>query len=181
MTPHPTPEDLDGPLGCSTEYRTWFHEELPGPSGRGDVIVIMKNPSWPDHGNATLAEARRMATELAFSNLYVGNLFGRRAPKPGLLNDLTYREAVQETNDVLLELMAAETHLVVAAWGNPNGIRADWYERRIDEVVELLGEERFTSFGTTTHGHPRHCFDWRINGRRPLADWNRGHVARAET
>jgi hypothetical protein len=164
-----TIDDTDDP-GNTDEFRTWYHEELPGPPGRGDVVVVMKNPSWPDEGNVCITEARRMGIECAFSNLYVANLFGRRSRHPGKLNCLPYEEAVVEGNDGLLALMAGDVELVVAAWGNANGIRASWYRRRVTEVVELLGPDRFTSFGTTGLGQPRHCYSWRF-GRQVLQEW----------
>jgi len=166
---------LDDQPGCSRTHRLWYHEHLTQGIG-GDVVVIMKNPSWPDHGNTCLAEARRMAEENGFSNLYVGNLFGLRAPKPRDLNTGSYDEAVSDDNNGILELMAAETELVVAAWGGPNGIRPQWYRRRVAEVVELLGPDRFTSFGTTATGHPRHCYSWRF-GREALGDWDLSKTA----
>lgn len=175
MTYTSGPAHDDAPLGCTDTYRTWFHEELPPGPGRGDVIVIMKNPSWPDEGNVCLAEARHMAIDHDFSNLYVANLFGLRARQPRSLNTLTYAEAVTESNDTLLALMAADVELVVGAWGNPNGINPRWYQRRVTEVVELLGPDRFTSFGTTAAGHPRHCYSWRF-GRPPLGDWDLARV-----
>ena len=172
MTSNSHLQDSDNDrLGCTADHRTWFHEMLPGPPGGGDVIVIMKNPSWPDEGNICLAEARRMAEDFGFSNLYVGNLFGRRARQPGQLNSLTYEDAVIDENDRMLELMAAETDLLVAAWGSANGIDKEWYQRRVNEVVDLLGPDRFTCFGTTKTGQPRHCYSWRID-RPALRDWD---------
>jgi hypothetical protein len=117
-----------------------------------------------------IAEARRMGIECASSNLYVANLFGRRSRHPEKLNSLSYDEAVVEGNDGLLALMAGDVELVVAAWGNANGIRASWYRRRVTEVVDLLGQDRLTSFGTTAHGQPRHCYSWRF-GRQTLQEW----------
>lgn len=171
------PNDIEEeqPLGCSETHRTWFHAELPGESGRGDVVVVMKNPSWPDTGNVCLSEARRMAIECGFSNLYVGNLYGTRTARPSQLNDYSYRDAVHRENDAFLSLMAAETDLVVAAWGGPNGIDPEQYHRRVSEVVDLLGADRITSFGVTANGQPRHCFSWRFH-RPPLAAWDIGRV-----
>src|SRR4051812_31033416 len=122
---------VDETPGSTDEYRTWFHTELPGSPGRGDVIVIMKNPSWLDAGNVGLTEARKMATECGFSNLHVGNLFGRRARRPRGLNSLRYEDAVTDNNDGLLTVMAGDIDLVVAAWGNANGLSTAWYRRRV--------------------------------------------------
>lgn len=165
----------EDPRGCTDTHRTWFHEEWAGGTGRRDVVVVMKNPSWPDKDKVCLAEARKMATDCWFSNLYVGKLFGLRARHPRALNAVSYDDAVTEGNDTLLELMAAEVDLIVGASGDANGINPARYRHRVLEVVELLGRERFRSFGTTGSGHPRHCYNWRF-GRRPFADWDLSEV-----
>ncbi|HKZ70536.1 MAG TPA: hypothetical protein VJ020_10685 [Anaerolineales bacterium] len=48
-----------------------------------------------------------------------------------------------------------------AAWGNPNGIERERYDRRLGEVMKLLDGKQLSSVGGLTKlGHPRHGLRW---------------------
>jgi hypothetical protein len=72
--------------------------------------------------------------------------------------------------------MQFDADLVVAAWGQPSHLRGAWYERRVREVVEVLGADRMTCLGTTTYGHPFHPQVWSKSWN--IRDWSIDEVRR---
>jgi hypothetical protein len=124
------------------------------PDGFGTVAVIGKNPASADEANATLRRVKACARRLQLSPcLY--NLFACR----GTARDVDrlvrhdYDLAVGVHNDFeLLEGLAAD--LVIAAWGQPTGIDRRIYDRRVGEVMELVGRDRFVCLGFTSDGYP---------------------------
>jgi hypothetical protein len=157
-------------------YRTeWWQHDL-GPVDGGTVLVIMKNPSYPDEGNHCFRQAAGWARVNGFSTLAVANLFARRAFHPRELNRLTFEEATHPHNDSQIEWMQFDADLVLAAWGQPSGIRADWYRERVGKVVEVIGRERLACLKTTSNGHPFHPQTWARSWT--IRDWSVDEVAR---
>ena len=103
----------------------------------------------------------------------VVNLFAWRSPHPGKLNALSYRKIVGPENDRHISAAAAGADLIVAGWGNPNGIDPEKYGRRIEEVLALLRPYRLHLIGAPTRvGHPRHALLW--NGNPEAAPFGPG-------
>jgi hypothetical protein len=144
----------------------------PGPSPGPRLTVIMKNPSTASEtrSDPTIGKVEAWARRRGFGTLAVVNLFALRTPFPAALNAPPYAASVGPGNDVHIRACAACAEVVVAGWGNPNGIRPDKYERRIAEVLRLLNAARLSVVGPLTRqGHPRHGLVW--NGSLQLIDW----------
>jgi hypothetical protein len=153
--------DLARPTIPDTErYRYEWSIELDDTSDRGRLLVIMKNPSYPDEQNVCFAKVTAWARARDFSGCDIANLFARRAYDPRELNALSYEEAVGPYNDFTIGLLAADADIVIAGWGQHSGIRRDWYECRVREVAAIVGAERFDSLNTTKAGHPTHPQVW---------------------
>ena len=152
------------------EHRYTYRIDLREP-GLGDLCVIMKNPSWPDvDTNNSFQGAVRWATARDFSSVTFLNLFAQRSPDPRGLNEFTYSDAVGPENDWEIAEEVEASDLVIGAWGGRSGVRSDFYDRRTEEVVRLVGRERLTRVGTRTKdGYPRHPLFWKSNLR--LTSW----------
>jgi hypothetical protein len=63
--------------------------------------------------------------------------------------------------------------LLIAAWGNPNGLNPERYARRVGEILPLLTRDPqrplYVVSGWTKLGHPRHGLHW--NGDASLIRW----------
>lgn len=163
------------PIPEADLYRFEYSIELDVTDRRGRVLVVMKNPSYPDERNICFAKAAAWARQRDFGAVDFANLFARRAYDPRELNALAYEDAVGVHNDYMIGLLADDADLVIAAWGQPSGIRSAWYERRVRDVVDVIGADRLTALGTTSAGHPKHPqvwsnswtpSDWRVPGLR---------------
>lgn len=136
------------------------------------LAAIMKNPSTAgaERSDATIGKTEAWAARHGFGTLVVVNLFAWRATHPATLNAHPYAAIVGPANDAVLYGAVASADVVVAAWGNPNGIAPERYDRRIREVVALLGARQLSCVGALTRlGYPRHGLLW--NGDCALAPW----------
>ena len=98
------------------------------------------------------------------------NLFALRSPYPQELNTYSYRVMVGRENDAWIERSLDGADLVMAAWGNPNGVYPEKYERRINQVSRLLEGVRVHALGPPTSlGHPRHGLMW--NEELTVCEW----------
>jgi hypothetical protein len=135
------------------------------------LTVILKNPSMADatRRDPTVGKVEKWARHGGFGIVTYINLFAYRSPHPRTLNALTYAAAVGADNDRIIRQALTTADVVVAAWGNPNGIARARYARRIDEVLALAersmadaaGEPCLHAVGALTHlGYPRHGLTW---------------------
>ncbi len=78
------------------------------------------------------------------------------------MNGIAYSDAVGPENDWEIAEETAAADLVVAAWGGRSRVRRDYYDRRAEEVVDLVGADGLVHVGTRTKdGYPRHPLFWR--------------------
>ncbi len=140
------------------------------------LTVIQKNPSTADatRRDPTVGKVEAWARRQGFARVTYLNLFAWRSPHPHRLNALPYADAVGAGNDAVIwqtvEEVADEAGVIAVGWGNPNGLEATRYGRRIDEVTALLGGRVLHCVGPLTQrGHPRHGLHW--NGDLPLVRW----------
>jgi hypothetical protein len=144
----------------------------PGPL----LLIIQKNPSTADaaQSDPTVRAVERWARRNGFGRLLFANLFAWRSPHPTALNGCAWRDAVGPENDAWLlraaQRLRADGDRTVAAWGNPNGIDAEIYGRRIREVLSLLAHQPLWRVDRLTRqGRPRHGLWWRADA--PLEPW----------
>lgn len=156
-------------------YRYYLRVRL----GAGPALtVIQKNPSLADHTrrDPTVGKVEVWARRHGYGLVTYVNLFAYRSPHPVALNATAYSEAVGPENDTWITASIQPDCLLIAAWGNPNGLDPLRYARRIAEVLALL--KSLTSRpihvvgGWTKAGHPRHGLHW--NGVASLREWRIG-------
>lgn len=149
---------------------------VPGcPARAPRLTAILKNPSTASAtgGDPTVGKVEAWARRQGFGAVTYVNLFALRATHPANLNAHAYDVAVGPANDAAILAAAAGADALVAAWGNPNGIRPAMYDRRIAEVLRLLQGRRLAVVGPlTTLGYPRHGLHW--NGDAVLRAWPAG-------
>ncbi len=150
----------------STHYRYWLEVKL---ARRGPMLaVILKNPSTADakRSDPAMGKVEAWARRQGFGSVIIVNLFAHRSTKPAALNRYSYAAAVGPENDAFIRRAVRSADTVVAAWGNPNGIEREVYDRRAGEVMRLLkGREIRRVGGPTKMGHPRHGLRWKANCR----------------
>ncbi|HEX6819529.1 MAG TPA: DUF1643 domain-containing protein [Ktedonobacterales bacterium] len=157
------------PLAISTipagyeDYRYVLELRLNECAGAAHLAVLMKNPSTAsaERLDPTIGKVRAWAQRHGFARVSVVNLFARRATHPAALNAHLYAAIVGSENDRYIREAAASADIVVAGWGNPNGLDPERYTRRITEVLELLMLYPLYVIGAPTkRGHPRHGLMW---------------------
>ena len=141
----------------------------------GVLTVILKNPSTAsaDRSDPTVGKVEAWARKNNFCRIRYVNLFALRSPYPEELNAHPYRVMVGRENDAWIRRSLQGADVVLAAWGNPNGVDTEKYERRIAQVSRLLEGVRIRALGTPTMlGYPRHGLMW--NGELVLRKWPPG-------
>ncbi|MBI3127661.1 MAG: DUF1643 domain-containing protein [Candidatus Tectomicrobia bacterium] len=138
-------------------------EALAGAPGGGPVLLVIgKNPSTASatRSDPTLGKLEAWARRAGFARLRLANLFGLRSPYPKALNAVPYEDAVGEDNDRFILQAAQGADIILAAWGNPNGVEPGRYARRISEAMGLLEGKSVGVVGMTRMGFPRHGLGW---------------------
>ena len=138
------------------------------------LTVILKNPSTAsaERSDPTVGKVEAWARKNEYGRIRYVNLFALRSPYPEELNAHPYRVMVGRENNAWIERSLDGADLVLAAWGNPNGVDTERYERRIAEVSRLLAGVHVHALGSPTKlGHPRHGLMW--NGELKLREWPR--------
>jgi hypothetical protein len=130
------------------------------------LTVILKNPSTADavRGDPTTGKVEAWARRHGFTSVTYLNLFALRSPYPQRVNIVAYDAAVGERNDVVLAENMRWAETLVAAWGNPNGIAIERYQRRIDELAQMIERQGCLLYRVgelTQAGYPRHGLQWR--------------------
>lgn len=92
-------------------YRNW-DDSLPS------VMFIGLNPSTADavDDDPTINKCIKYAQSWGYGSLVMANLFAYRSSNPNHLK--TEVDPVGPDNDAWLEKLAAQTNLIIAAWGN---------------------------------------------------------------
>jgi hypothetical protein len=163
-------------ISCTPALPRQYRYRLTVWIGEGPALtVVLKNPSLADstRRDPTVGKVEAWARRNGFGLVTYLNLFAYRSPQPAMLNGVRYGEAVGPANDETLAESCAVADLLVAAWGNPNGIDRLRYAQRVAEVQALI--RRITARpwhvvgGWTAAGHPRHGLHW--NGDSRLLVW----------
>jgi hypothetical protein len=130
----------------------------PGPR----LAAILKNPSTASatRSDPTIGKVEAWARRNGFSSVAVVNLFARRATYPAALNRFSYEEVIGPDNDAHIQAAAAGADVVVAGWGESNGLDPVAYDRRIAEVLRLLDDRPHLVGPLTRRGYPRHGLLW---------------------
>jgi hypothetical protein len=131
--------------------------------GEGErLAVILKNPSTAsaERSDPTVGKVEAWARRHGYGTLTIVNLFALRSTDPVELNRHPYAVAVGPENDRYIREAIDDADTIIAAWGNPNGIERERYDRRIAEVLIIL-KSRPTTIGPLTKlGYPRHGLMW---------------------
>ena len=138
------------------------------------LTVIQKNPSLADatRSDPTAGKVEAWARRDGFAAIIYVNLCALRSPDPRTVNDVGEAEAIGAENDAAIARACAAADVIVAAWGNPNGIDATRYAARSLEVrrrLEQAGYALHCVGALTRLGFPRHGLHW--NGSAPLHRW----------
>ncbi len=138
-------------------YRRWAEGS--------QVAWIMLNPSTADEqdDDPTIRRCIGFSKAWGHGGLVVGNLFALRATDPRELYAIG-RDPVGPENDGHLRRMAAESAVVVAAWGNHGTLHA-----RGEIVQKMIGG--MYSLGLTRSGQPKHPLY--VAAATPLVLWER--------
>lgn len=137
------------------------------------LCVILKNPSRASafRSDPTVGKVEAWARRHGFVVVTYVNLFAVRATIPSHLNALSYAESVGAENNAHILDAATLAHMVIAGWGNPNGISPATYQQRVDEVLRLLAQRTLHIVGSLTRrGYPRHGLLW--NGDPAPTEWH---------
>ncbi|MCC6774585.1 MAG: DUF1643 domain-containing protein [Gemmatimonadaceae bacterium] len=123
-------------------WRTWD-------AARPACCFIALNPSTADaiRDDPTMRRCIAFARRWGFGGMSVGNIFAFRATRPADMK--AEARPIGRANDRWLQRLAAESPVVVAAWGSHGAWRA-----RDAHVLSLLGA--VDCLGVTASGAPRH-------------------------
>ncbi len=133
--------------------------DTPGPR----LAVVLKNSSTAseERSDPTIGQVEAWARREGFATVVIANLFAYRTPHARELARYPYRKIVGPENDRYILAAAKGAGLVIAAWGNPNGIDPGLYDRRVGEVIRILRGFRLHAVGDLTRaGYPRHGLMW---------------------
>ncbi|MBK6486993.1 MAG: DUF1643 domain-containing protein [Gemmatimonadetes bacterium] len=123
-------------------WRTWD-------ASRPACCFIALNPSTADatRDDPTMRRCIAFAKRWGFGGMSVGNIFAFRATRPADMK--AEPSPIGRANDRWLQRLAAESPVVVAAWGSHGA----WMGRDA-RVLQLLGA--VDCLGVTASGAPRH-------------------------
>lgn len=138
------------------------------------LTVIQKNPSLADaiRSDPTAGKVEAWARRRGFAAVIYVNLFALRSPDPRAVNDVSQADAIGAENDAAIARACAAADVLVAAWGNPNGIDVMRYAARSADLRRRLEQAGYAlhHVGALTRlGYPRHGLHW--NGDAALQRW----------
>lgn len=169
------PKKVREVTGCAPRkygrYRYFLEVRIAEEHAR-TLTVILKNPSTAsaERSDPTVGKVEAWARRNEYGRIRYVNLFALRSPYPEELNAHPYRVMVGRGNDAWIKESLHGADLVLAAWGNPNGVDPQKYDRRIAEVSLFLEGVRARALGAPTKlGYPRHGLMW--NGELELGEW----------
>lgn len=169
MSPRPTRTVIECVPWQPARYRYLLHVALAGGADEASphaiLAVIQKNPSLADavRSDATAGKVEAWAWRNGIAAIIYVNLFALRSPKPRDVNEVSTLEAIGAENDAAIARACAAADVVVAAWGNPNGIDVTRYAARSVEVrsrLEGAGYILHHVGAITRQGYPRHGLHW---------------------
>lgn len=178
MSPQPTRTVVECAPWQPARYRYLLHVTLAGSANEGSphpiLAIIQKNPSLADavRSDATAGKVEAWARRHGFAAILYVNLFALRSPKPHAVNEVSAPEAIGAENDAAIARACAAADVIVAAWGNPNGIDVTRYAARSVAVCRRLEGAGYTlhHVGALTRlGYPRHGLHW--NAGATLERW----------
>ena len=147
------------------KYRYCLYSDKFDHNGK-TLIVIQKNPSLADcnRSDPTAGKIIKWAKERKFSKIIFLNLFSYRSPKTDIFGIYDYETLIGSKTDIYLKEILSENPnaTIVAAWGNnPKSFSKDEYDKRVKEVVDIIGKDRLQIVGKITKkGYPRHGLSW---------------------
>lgn len=135
-------------------YRYHLWRSLKTKSGAGSVTFVMLNPSTADEtmDDPTIRRCLGFARTWGYKSMDVVNLFALRTTYPRVLKRLPYMEAIGWENNAMIEKVASEASIVIAAWGIHGALH-----QRDDDVIRMLvptGKLHYLRF--TKDKHPSH-------------------------
>ena len=127
--------DLANGASFSADRKYRYHLWRSLGRGAGTVTFIMLNPSTADDvkDDPTIRRCLGFAKGWGYQRMDVVNLFAFRTPYPSVLKRASYIEAVGWGNDDVIQKVASEASLVIAAWGAHGSLH-----QRDDDVVAML-------------------------------------------
>jgi len=130
-------------------YRLRRWDAIPTP----ELVWVMLNPSTADglKDDPTIRKCIGFAERWGFRHITVVNLFAYRATKPTHLTMITDPVGWAHNDAWIREATKDPAASIIAAWGR----YGDVYQRRVDEVVALIGRA-LRCLGTTKCGQPLH-------------------------
>lgn len=137
------------------------------------LVVIGKNPSTAaqQRSDPTLGKIEAWATRHGYGSVVLVNLFGIRHTRPEHLVNVSYEAAVGPENDLwIAKAMECRGAVVVAAWGDPGPVERATYDRRVGEVLAIVGQRLNIVGPRTRKGYPRHGRLW--NKHPELTSWS---------
>lgn len=146
----------------SGDFRYILWRNLAGVEHDNFLSIIMLNPSQADAqmDDPTIRSCRRLALNNGFGGFIVTNLYAYCTPYPRELFQESARftpNRMRET-DKYIALGQTFSRATLLAWGAKLGT-ADFAQRsqkRVKQVLQLVGKNKAYVLGLTQDGHPRH-------------------------
>lgn len=164
---HPTSSQFclfgDGAIfDRSGDFRYILWRNFRADSHSNFLSIVMLNPSQADayFDDPTIKSCRRLALSNGFEGFIVTNLYAFCTPYPHAL----FREGARFTasrerqTDKYIALSREHSRATLLAWGAKLG-PADFARRsqkRIRQVLDIVGRHNAYVLGLTQDGHPRH-------------------------
>lgn len=147
------------------EYRYWLRRDELLPSGNGNVLFVLLNPSKADAStdDKTLVKCMNYARRWGYDSLTIANLYSYRSTAPTFL--WQHEDPVGPNNDEWLKQLVVGRELVVCGWGD------NARQQRVVEVCLLMKEAgvELHCLGTTKAGAPKHPLF--IKSDQALEEW----------
>lgn len=144
--------------------------------GGRSVAVILMNPSIAGYVNgneridSTLGKVLCWCHKNNFSKVDILNLFAFRETYPTQLKGISYSKLVGPKNNETIKNICRNRDVVIAAWGDCEGISPSDFAKRTDFVIRLNGQNKLHYVGELTlSGNPRHGRSW--NCKPILNEW----------
>lgn len=133
-------------------FRWWLKRKWRWSTEPKSICFVMLNPSTADavKDDPTIMQCIMFAKKFGGTELVVRNLYPFRTSNPAILAANKYPTGGPRGNKELL--LAAESDLVIAAWGNnAQWVRADWFAAEMDKL-----EKPLHCLGRNASGSPKH-------------------------
>jgi hypothetical protein len=137
-----------------------YNNTLIRSNAKETVCVILKNPSSADEKKAD-ATIRKVETYVykhfqKVKTLIILNIFAIRATDVKEVNHLLSTHDINyiigTENDKSIQQIFSMADHIICAWGNNNGIQANYYQERINQILNFLKESGKTTWQVA---HPK--------------------------